>query len=90
MMLKVKDAAQRISVSIGTIYALCQSGQLAHSRIGIGRGTIRINEQDLAAYLDRTKAEDLPAHSNREAVGKQFSELDAEKLRQAWETPRPA
>ena len=90
MLLKVKDAAQRLCVSTGTIYALCERGQLPHSRIGVGRGTIRIDEQDLAVYLDCAKSAGRPTKLGRRAAREQFSELDSEKLRKAWGAPRPA
>jgi excisionase family DNA binding protein len=46
----VAEAAKRLSVSRGTIYALVESGKLLCSRIGKGRGTIRIPLAALEAY----------------------------------------
>ncbi len=48
---RVKDAAKRLEVSPATIYALVASGRLRCHRIGIGRGAIRIGEDQLAEFL---------------------------------------
>ena len=50
--MKVNEVAARLQVAPGTIYDLCASGQLPHNRVGVGRGTIRISEEQLKAYLD--------------------------------------
>jgi excisionase family DNA binding protein len=47
----VRQAAQRLEVSISTVYALVASGKLRCSRIGLGRGVIRISEEQLVEYL---------------------------------------
>lgn len=49
--LKVKEAAERLSVSEGTIYGLCRDRRLRHVRVGRGRGTIRIPEDALDALV---------------------------------------
>lgn len=49
MAISVKEAAVRLGVSPSLVYALCASGRLNHYRVGVGRGTIRIEEADLAA-----------------------------------------
>ena len=49
MALTVKQAASRLGVSKSLIYQLCALGKLPHYRVGIGRGTIRVEEADLAA-----------------------------------------
>ena len=48
----IGDAADYLRVSRATIYGLCDSRQLRHARIGRGRGTIRIFEEDLERYLN--------------------------------------
>jgi excisionase family DNA binding protein len=45
------QAAQQLAVSVGTIYGLCAARKLHHFRVGRGRGTIRIPDASLAAYL---------------------------------------
>ena len=46
--LSVADAARALGVSSRTVYDLCESGKLRHSRIGRGRGTIRITREAIA------------------------------------------
>jgi excisionase family DNA binding protein len=43
----VKQAAERLGVSRSLVYALVASGRLRHYRVGVGRGTIRIEEDAL-------------------------------------------
>jgi excisionase family DNA binding protein len=40
--LSVKQVARKLNVSPSLVYALCAAGRLAHHRIGLGRGVIRI------------------------------------------------
>lgn len=57
MMLTVKQAAQEMCVSATCVYQLVSAGKLACHRIGIGRGTVRISNDDLAAYIDSCRLE---------------------------------
>jgi excisionase family DNA binding protein len=52
-MFTVKEAADRLKCSPGTVYLLCASKQIRHARIGAGRGSIRIPEEAIAEYLER-------------------------------------
>lgn len=56
--LSPKQVATRWSVAKSTVYALIASGMLPHVRVGLGRGTIRIREEDADAYLARRKRDD--------------------------------
>ena len=56
MMLKVTQVAEQLNVSESIVYALINGGQLAHHRIGVGRGTIRVSNEDLEAYLASCRA----------------------------------
>jgi excisionase family DNA binding protein len=47
----VREAANRLEVSVSMVYALCGSGRLPHTRIGLGRGTIRVSDEDIRAFL---------------------------------------
>ena len=58
--MRVKEAAARLEVSAATVYALVASGRLGCNRIGIGRGAIRISEDQLAAYLKGSLSEIVP------------------------------
>ncbi len=63
-MLSVKQAAERAGVSVSLIYAWCAAGALKHSRFGRPgrRGTIRVEENDLEAFLKDCQLEvRLPA-----------------------------
>lgn len=56
----VAEAAERLEVSPTIVRRLCASyartGKgIAHHRIGEGRGSIRITEDDLAAFLDGSR-----------------------------------
>ena len=66
-MLTVKEVAERLSISRSLAYRMVQSGEIPSYRIGTCR---RINEQELMAYLERTrfeKPQELP-----KAKGKHF------------------
>ena len=51
-MLTVNEAANRLRVSTATVYALISSGKLACHRVGVGRGVIRISNDQIDRYLD--------------------------------------
>ena len=48
--LTVKQAADRLSVSVDAVYDLCREGRLRCFRAGEGRGTIRIRPADLHRF----------------------------------------
>lgn len=56
MMLTVAEVAARLGVSRTCVYSLVESGRLRHYRIGLGRGAIRVSEEDLTAFLDGCRA----------------------------------
>jgi excisionase family DNA binding protein len=63
-LLTVKQAAERLQVSQATVYQLCEKRKLAHARIGVGRGAIRVDEDALAAFLQAsTVAPGRPANA---------------------------
>lgn len=88
-LLTVGQAASLLSVSIGTIYALCQTGGLPHLRIGTGRGTIRIRRKDLLRHVKRASGRpEQPGLPPKD--GQPFKHLDGDRLLAAWrqqETP---
>jgi excisionase family DNA binding protein len=47
----VKEAAERLEISISLVYGLIAAGHLRCTRHGLGRGTIRVSEQQLGEYL---------------------------------------
>jgi excisionase family DNA binding protein len=50
-LLTVKQAAEKLQCSNATVYLLCSAKLLPHSRVGLGRGVIRIAEADIDRYL---------------------------------------
>lgn len=52
-MLKISDVAKRLCISQACAYALVESKELGHYRIGLGRGTIRVSEEQLQDFLER-------------------------------------
>lgn len=54
-MFSVKQVADRLAVSAAVVYRLIDSGQLEAHRIGLKRGTLRISEQQIEAYLEKSK-----------------------------------
>lgn len=56
MMLTVVEVAARLKVSRTCVYQLVDSRKLVSCRIGLGRGTIRISEEDLTAFIDSCRA----------------------------------
>jgi excisionase family DNA binding protein len=81
-MLTVRDVARRLNVSLGCVYGLIADGDLPHLRVGAGRGTIRVDEADLADFIERGKRPRLARRSK--ASPSAFSHLDGQRLRQAW------
>jgi excisionase family DNA binding protein len=61
----VRQAAEQLEVSPSLVYALCARGKLGHHRVGLGRGAIRITDDDVRAYRDATRVE---ARADRPAV----------------------
>jgi excisionase family DNA binding protein len=55
MMLKVSDVSRRLNVSPGCVYELVARGRLPCHRIGLGRGAIRVREEDLNEFLAATR-----------------------------------
>jgi excisionase family DNA binding protein len=52
----VKQAAQRLEISLSLCYALLASGRLKGTRHGLGRGTWRVSEEQLREYLSSVEA----------------------------------
>ncbi len=54
-MYTVHETAERLKCSSALVYALCAEGRLKHHRLGLGRGTIRITEEQLLQFLKETE-----------------------------------
>ena len=84
-LLRVKEVANRLNVSLACVYALAESGILIGYRIGLGRGTWRFDEVDVVNYLNAAKNERKPPPRRRRAKRPQlFKHLDGDRLREAW------
>src|SRR5215510_3403815 len=57
VMLSVQEVAEQLRCSQALVYGLCAKGRLPHYRIGMGRGAIRILDEDLAAFLECCRSE---------------------------------
>jgi excisionase family DNA binding protein len=53
-MYTVKNVAERLRISQGTVYAAIADGRLRCYRLGKGRGAIRIPEESLQEFLERS------------------------------------
>lgn len=53
----VKEVASMLHVSISSVYALVERGLLAAYRIGVGRGAIRISNDDLDSFLESCRVQ---------------------------------
>jgi excisionase family DNA binding protein len=68
-LLKIHDVATRLSCSQATVYALVSKGKLIASRIGVGRGGIRVRVEDLDKFIqDSRQAPTEPATAIRRPV----------------------
>jgi excisionase family DNA binding protein len=54
----VAEAADFLTLGQSTVYELCAAGKIAHSRIGLKRGTIRIQKKALEDYLNESQVKD--------------------------------
>ena len=64
-MMTVREVAEKLSLSISQVYSLLASGKLPHHRFGVGRGAIRVTEEQLAAFVEasifKPRGAELPA-----------------------------
>lgn len=54
MLLRVKDVAQELNISVSQVYALAKAKKIPHFRIG---GAIRFSEEHIQAFLSDSLAE---------------------------------
>jgi excisionase family DNA binding protein len=60
MLLTVRQAAERLSVSRSLIYGLVASGRLRACRIGNGRGCIRFTEEQIREFIESSQPAPKP------------------------------
>ncbi len=51
----VKEAAKQLEVSARAVYSLCAAGLIGHMRIGVGRGSIRLEQADVDEYKRKAR-----------------------------------
>ena len=88
MLLNVKEVSERLAVSKGCVYELISSGKLPHARIGCGRGTIRIPEAAVDAFIEDSLQPTNRRTVRRSASGGRplFEHLDANRLIRSTES----
>lgn len=83
-MLRVRDIAVRLNISLSKAYELVNRGRIVSCRF---EGAIRVSEEDLQEYVARCKKGrglrvDERKHSPR--AGQPFRHLDGDRLLAAW------
>lgn len=53
----IADISDLLKISQSNAYALVETGKLVAHRIGVGRGTIRVSDDDLQDYLGNCRTE---------------------------------
>jgi excisionase family DNA binding protein len=61
MTLTVKQVADELGVSPTCVYQLISTGKLVAHRFGVGRGTIRVFQEDLSTFVAESRNEKRPA-----------------------------
>ena len=56
-MLRVKQVAEKLGISVALVYELTAKGKLTSYRIGLGRGAIRFKDEDVQVYLETCRVE---------------------------------
>ena len=84
--LAIKQAAERLSMSYGSVRNEIRSGKLRAYRF---RGAYRIHADDLAAYVESCQVETTPRKEKppapaRGSGGSAFTNLDGARLLDAW------
>lgn len=67
-LLTVREVAQMLRVSTNCVYDLVAKGKLCCYRVGVGRGAIRVRQEDVSAYLAgcrREPSDEAPAMPRR-------------------------
>ena len=88
----VREAAKLLEVSERTVYALCQSGQLACRRIGTRRGAIRITRDAIDLYMTQASFGAVPAASSASgarAASARMRRAPVESRHVDWSKRRP-
>ncbi len=84
-LLKVRDVAARLNVSLSCVYSLAKRGLLVGSRVGKGRGTWRFEPSAVPAYLESRRTPPQDRSPRRPAKNAAlFRNLNGDRLRAEW------
>ena len=90
MLISIKEAAKRLTVSRSTAYHLAETGILPSYKFG---GIIRVDEADLQKYIDECRKTSSEQNRRGKTTGPaptehpkatHFKNLDGERLKKAW------
>ncbi len=81
VLLTVEEVQAQLKVSRSCVYTLIAQGKLACVRIGVGRGTIRVERSELESFVDRCRSVPKAKMSHRY---RSFEHLDGARLSEAW------
>lgn len=68
MLLTVREAADRLRLSVAAVYELVARGKVLSHRVGPSRGAIRIREEDLQQFLESCRQAPIEPHRRPERV----------------------
>jgi excisionase family DNA binding protein len=74
-LLKPAQVASRLGLSVETVHRMMVAGKLQYYTVGTGRGSRRVSEEQLAAYLAGTVA-GKPAPPAPKRTPRYFKRLD--------------
>ena len=78
-LLTIKDVAKRLAISTSLAYDLVHKEKILPTRVGNGRGTIRVTEEALKQYIERQTVV-LPAPTvNRQTARQKLEHLQPKK-----------
>jgi excisionase family DNA binding protein len=83
--LTIRQVADRLGIARSTAYLLCRRLGIEHLRVGFGRGTIRVSEDALRAFIERATVRPEAGPATAEKDGPR-PRLQAERT--TSETPR--
>lgn len=76
-LLTVKEMAAALRISATTAYQLVESGKVPCHRVGTGRGSIRINQEDLDLYVEQCRS--VPKPTRKKPVNVRLKHLSVSK-----------
>ena len=80
------QAAVKLTCKLSTVYALVAASEIGYYRVGRGKG-IRISDEQIEEFLQKRRGGggDPPPAKPKSAQAAQFTMLDGERLKKAWQ-----